>query len=157
VQLAWIVAHNMLAAQGQAVRPSLQQKQYRQVPRSLGHQEPLSCSPDAAALSPSAGETVAGSAGASSTAQSAAAAAAAPGIARFHEGLSIKGLRLSASVQLVFELYCAKPSVAGLPSKELLVAWAATPVLQGGQVGATLFDRHCLTDFCVNVFRREGA
>lgn len=57
-----------------------------------------------------------------------------PGIARFHESLSIKGLRLSASIQLVFELYCAKPSVAGLPTKELLVAWAATPLLQGGQV-----------------------
>lgn len=52
----------------------------------------------------------------------------------FHESLSIKGVRLSSSLTLVFELYCAKPSVAGLPTKELLVAWAATPLLQGGQV-----------------------
>ena len=65
----------------------------------------------------------------------AAAAAAPPGIARFQEPLSIRGLALGASLQLVFELYCAKPSVAGLPSRELLVAWAATPLLQGGQVG----------------------
>jgi len=79
----------------------------------------------------------AGSNGSSSTEppSSSTAAAAAPGIARFHESLSIKGLRLSASIQLVFELYCAKPAVVGLPSKELLVAWAAMPLLQGGQVG----------------------
>ena len=62
------------------------------------------------------------------------ASAAPPGIARFHESLNLKGIRLSASLQLVFELYCAKPSVAGLPTKELLVAWAAAPLLQGGQV-----------------------
>jgi hypothetical protein len=106
----------------------LQQKQHCRFTQSLQHYA-------AAALSLYAGDTVAGSAGAGGTGQSAAEAAP-PGIARFQEAFSIKGLRLSASLQLVFELYCAKPSVAGLPSKELQVAWAATPVLQGGQVGA---------------------
>jgi hypothetical protein len=56
-------------------------------------------------------------------------------VARFQESLSIKGVRLTASTQLVLQLFCAKPSVAGLPSKEALVAWAVTPLLSGGQVG----------------------
>jgi hypothetical protein len=75
----------------------------------------------------------AGDTGGSSTA-AAAGGSAQPGVAVFGESLSIKGLRLGSSLMLVFELYCAKPSVAGLPTKELLVAWAATPLLQGGQV-----------------------
>jgi len=37
--------------------------------------------------------------------------------------------------QVVFELYMAKPGLAGLPTKELLVGWTVTPLMQGGQVG----------------------
>jgi hypothetical protein len=43
-------------------------------------------------------------------------------------------VRLSASTLLVFQLLLAKPGVAGLPMREVLVAWAFAPVLTRGQV-----------------------
>lgn len=89
------------------------------------------------------------------TTSSAAASAVPPGIARFQESLCIKGVRLSASLHLVFELYCAKPAVAGLPTKELLVAWAATPLMQGGQV-CLLNGSLCAGGVCVGGKSQPG-
>jgi hypothetical protein len=63
-----------------------------------------------------------------------AAASAGSGVANFNEGLSLKGVALSASSTLVLELHMAKPGLAGLPTKEVLVAWSAVPVLSNGQV-----------------------
>jgi hypothetical protein len=64
-----------------------------------------------------------------------AAASGGTGVANFNEGLSLKGVSLSGSSSLVFELHMAKPGLAGLPTKEVLVGWAALPVLSNGQVG----------------------
>lgn len=55
-------------------------------------------------------------------------------MASFNERLSLKGMKLASSTQLVFELYMAKPGLAGLPTKELLVGWTTVPLLQSGQV-----------------------
>ncbi|WIA19544.1 hypothetical protein OEZ85_004153 [Tetradesmus obliquus] len=63
-----------------------------------------------------------------------AAASTGSGVANFNEGLSLKGVSLSASSTLVLELHMAKPGLAGLPTKEALVGWAALPVLSSGQV-----------------------
>jgi hypothetical protein len=63
-----------------------------------------------------------------------AAGSGGTGVANFNEGLSLKGVRLSGSSSLVFELHMAKPGLAGLPTKEVLVGWAALPVLSNGQV-----------------------
>eukprot|EP00878_Enallax_costatus_P034475 GHUV01038227.1.p1 GENE.GHUV01038227.1~~GHUV01038227.1.p1 ORF type:complete len:320 (+),score=114.50 GHUV01038227.1:447-1406(+) len=83
--------------------------------------------------------TTAGGAGATQAGEdvsdsTAAGAASSPGVARFNETLSLKGVRLASSTQLVFELYMAKPGLAGLPTKEVLVAWTVAPLLQNGQV-----------------------
>lgn len=53
----------------------------------------------------------------------------------FNERLSLAGLTLGATTLVVFELYLAKAGVAGMPSKELLVAWAYSSALARGQVG----------------------
>lgn len=66
-----------------------------------------------------------------------AAASTGSGVANFNEGLSLKGVSLSASSTLVLELHMAKPGLAGLPTKEALVGWAALPVLSSGQVRGT--------------------
>lgn len=65
----------------------------------------------------------------------AAGSSSSPGVARFNETLSLKGVKLASSTQLVFELYMAKPGLAGLPTKEVLVGWTVAPLLQNGQVG----------------------
>jgi hypothetical protein len=77
-----------------------------------------------------------GSGSSSSAAQGDADAAASgsSGVANFNEGLSLKGVSLSASSTLVFELHMAKPGLAGLPTKDALVGWTALPVLSNGQV-----------------------
>jgi hypothetical protein len=64
-----------------------------------------------------------------------AAGSGGTGVAAFNEGLSLKGVILSGCSSLVFELHMAKPGLAGLPTKEVLVGWAALPVLSNGQVG----------------------
>lgn len=55
----------------------------------------------------------------------------------------LRGIAFTSTSQLVFQLWMAKPGVAGLPTKEVLVAWAAAPVLQQGQVSSlpALFTR----------------
>jgi hypothetical protein len=53
----------------------------------------------------------------------------------------LRGVSLTSTSQLVFQLWMAKPGVAGLPTKEVLVAWTAAPVLQQGQVGRALAGR----------------
>lgn len=52
----------------------------------------------------------------------------------WNETLVLKGLRLTATMMLVFELYLAKHTVAGLPTRENLVAWAYTSILTRGEV-----------------------
>jgi hypothetical protein len=56
------------------------------------------------------------------------------GWAKFGESLTLKGLRVSATTTVLFEVYMSKPGVAGLPTQEVLVAWAVAPVLVNGQV-----------------------
>lgn len=73
-----------------------------------------------------------------SPAAAAAAAAAGGGLtAKWGETVTLRGLRLGASSLLVFELRLAKPGVAGLPTREALVAWTFAPVLARGQVRGT--------------------
>lgn len=62
-------------------------------------------------------------------------------MAHFKESLTLKGVKLAPSMQLVFELYMAKPGLAGLPTKEVLVGWTMAPLLQSGQVR----NRHSLS------------
>ena len=56
------------------------------------------------------------------------------GWAKFGESLTLKGLKISATTMVLFEVYMSKPGVAGLPTQEVLVAWAVAPVLVNGQV-----------------------
>jgi hypothetical protein len=60
---------------------------------------------------------------------------------RFHESLPITGVRLSSATQLVLQLWCAKPALAGLPSRDSMVAWAVTPVLHACQVSRGVWGR----------------
>ncbi len=53
---------------------------------------------------------------------------------RWSETVMLRGIKLSASSMLVFELWMAKPGIAGMPTRERLVAWAQAPMLQQGKV-----------------------
>ncbi len=66
-------------------------------------------------------------------------AAVAPGgafTARWGEALTLRGVRLTSSTLLVFQLLMSKPGVAGLPTREALVAWGFAPVLTRGRLAA---------------------
>ncbi|GLI63028.1 hypothetical protein VaNZ11_005888, partial [Volvox africanus] len=58
-----------------------------------------------------------------------------PGVAQyvhFRESLRLVGVPLPPTAVLVFELYVAKQAVAGMPSREALVAWAFCPLMMLG-------------------------
>ncbi len=52
----------------------------------------------------------------------------------FNETLPLRGLCLTPTMMLVFELYLAKRAVAGMPSREDLSAWTYCQALALGQV-----------------------
>lgn len=56
------------------------------------------------------------------------------GEAKFQETLMLRGIKVNATSMVVFEVHMAKPGIAGLPTKEGLVAWGFAPVLHNGQV-----------------------
>jgi hypothetical protein len=93
--------------------------------------------PAAAAGGPPCGSGVATAA----AAHAAGAALSGSTVVRWGETLTLAGLRLRATSLLVFHLHLAKPGVAGLPTREALVAWGFAPVLFKGQVGLGLGRR----------------
>jgi len=56
--------------------------------------------------------------------------------ANWGETVTLRGVRLSSTTLLVFELLLAKPGVAGLPTREVRVAWGFAPVMIKGKVVA---------------------
>ena len=56
----------------------------------------------------------------------------------------MRGLTLSPTALLVFELYVGKQAVAGMPVKEAIVAWAHASVVKHGQVGGWVGGRECV-------------
>eukprot|EP00955_Chlamydomonas_euryale_P089563 364478-Chlamydomonas_euryale.AAC.12 len=70
----------------------------------------------------------------------------------WNDTLTLRGLRLSPTMMLVFELYNAKPTVAGLPTREAMVAWAYTSLLHKGEVCGWA---HTFSDSGSTVTRRQ--
>ncbi len=52
----------------------------------------------------------------------------------FNETLCLRGLSLTATMMLVFEVYVAKQPLAGMPSREDLCAWSYVNALMYGEV-----------------------
>ncbi|KAG1676617.1 hypothetical protein FOA52_008746 [Chlamydomonas sp. UWO 241] len=52
----------------------------------------------------------------------------------WNDTITLRGLRITPTMMLVFELYNAKPAIAGLPAPESIVAWGYSSLLAKGEL-----------------------